>query len=78
MISEVISEEAKHIAAVAKRESRNETLPAIKGLKRRISVTASPNELSVSARRRITLERYTHKSIIPARITDGEKPVSAI
>ena len=63
-------------AKVAEYERRKDMLPARKGFVRRSSVPAMPQVLRLSDFLLMILDIKTVISIIPARSTDGEKPVN--
>ncbi len=65
------------IPKVAENESSNPTSPTMKGLGRASANAAMPRELTPSGSRKTALPKRMMNSMMPARITDGVKPVTA-
>jgi len=63
---------------VAENDNNNPTSAAAYGLNRQRANTEIPREFSVSASRLIKRPAKKINDITPARMTDGEKPVTAI
>ena len=62
---------------VAVNDSKNETLPASHGLTVSMAAAASPSEFRGSACFHDALPTHSSAIMIPARITEGLKPVKA-